>query len=83
MAAVATVYDVERHVRSAESIIGLEDKSAKPRTKNKRVWASLEREHHTVTEEAFLEALRRDPEKKRQWVALVVSSRQGYETNGV
>jgi len=76
MAAVATVYDVERHVRSAESIIGLEDKSAKPRAKNKRVWASLEREHHTVTEEAFLEALRRDPEKKRQWVALVDGERQ-------
>jgi hypothetical protein len=71
MAAVATVYDVEKHVRSGQSIMGLDEKSVKPRARNKRVWASVEREHHTVTEEAFLEALHRDPERKRPWAVLV------------
>lgn len=74
MAAVATVHDIEKHVRTAQSIMGLDEKSetsTKPRARNKRVWASIEREHHKVAEEAFLEALRRDPEKNRTWAALV------------
>ena len=71
MAAVATVYDITKHVRSAKSIMGLEEKSAKPRARNKRVWASVEREHQTVTEEAFLEALHRDPKRGRPWAVLV------------
>ena len=71
MAAVATVYDIEKHIRSAQSIMGLDEKSAQPRARNKRVWASVEREHHTVTQEAFLEALHRDPERKRPWAVLV------------
>jgi hypothetical protein len=74
MAAVATVYDIEEQERSPKSIMGLEqtsEASAKPRARNKRVWASVEREHHTVTEEAFLEALRRDPDQSRPWAVLV------------
>lgn len=73
MAAVATVYDIAKQVRSAQSIMGLCEKSdaPKPRARNKRVWASVEREHHTVTDEAFQEALRRDPEKNRPWAVLV------------
>jgi len=71
MAAVATVYDIEKHVRSAKSIMERDDKSAKPRARNKRVWASVEREHDTVTEEAFLEALHRDPERKRPLAVLI------------
>jgi hypothetical protein len=74
MAAVATVYDIEKYRRSAKSIMGLEEKSetsAISRGRNKRVWASVEREHNTVTEEAFLEALGRDPEKNRPWAVLV------------
>lgn len=73
MAAVATVYDIEENPRTAQQIMGLEDTdtSAQPRARNKRVWASVEREHDTVTDEAFLEALHRDPEKNRTWAALV------------
>lgn len=74
MAAVATVYDIKKHERSAESIMGLEETSetsVKPRARNKRVWASVEREHYTVTDEAFQEALRRDPESRRLWAVLV------------
>ena len=43
----------------------------RPPVRNKRVWASVEREAGKVIEEAFEEALRRDPEKKRQWVITV------------
>lgn len=71
MAAVATVYDIERHIRSPKSIMDKEKPETQPKPRNKRVWASVEREHQTVTEEAFLETLRRDPEKKRTWAVLV------------
>jgi hypothetical protein len=74
MATVAAVYSIERTVRSAESIMGMEaeqDPSPKPRARNKRVWASVQRAPHEVTEEVFAEALRRDPERRRPWVMLV------------
>lgn len=75
MAQVAAVYTVQPHIRSAESIMKLaEDDNVVPfRTpiRNKRVWASVEREAETVIEEAFQEALQRDPEQKRQWVILI------------
>ena len=74
MATVASVYSIERDVRTAEEIM-TPDKSAegraRPRGQNKRVWASVERDLRVVTDEVFQEALRRDPEKQRQWVMLV------------
>lgn len=39
--------------------------------RHKRVWASVEREAECVIEEAFLEALQRDPTQQRQWVILI------------
>lgn len=74
MATVAAVYSIERTVRSAESITGMEaeqDPSPKPRARNKRVWASVQRAPHEVTEEVEAMALRRDPERQRPWVMLV------------
>lgn len=74
MASVATVYDIEAHVRSPEMIMGLcpdEGKPVRPRATNKRVWASVEREPEDVIQDMFQEALRRDPEKKRPWAILV------------
>lgn len=74
MATVAALYSIERNVRSAESIMGIkaeQDPSPKPRARNKRVWASVQRAPHEVTEEVFAEALRRDPERRRPWVMLV------------
>lgn len=75
MAQVATVYTVKHHVRAAESIIN-RTKDAniaylRPRVRNKRVWASVERDSETVILEAFQEALQRDPKQSRQWVILV------------
>lgn len=73
MAAVATVYDIEKHIRTPQSIMDKEqsETTPKPRARNKRVWASIEREHHTVTDEAFTEALRRDQEQRRLLAVLV------------
>ena len=76
MATVATVYRIEPHERSAQAIMGDETTDERPRPRNKRVWASVEREMSAVIEEAFQEALQRDPEKKRQWVVLVDGDKQ-------
>ncbi|MCP4288416.1 MAG: ISKra4 family transposase, partial [Gammaproteobacteria bacterium] len=76
MAMVATVYSIARHYRRPEAIMGLEEdahdtSSSRPRPRNKRVWASVERDPGKVTEELFEEAHRRDPEQRRPWVMLV------------
>jgi hypothetical protein len=74
MALVAAVYTVMPYIRTPESIMKTEDnnvRTIRPPVRNKRVWASVERETEAVIEEAFEEALRRDPEQKRPWVVLV------------
>jgi hypothetical protein len=73
MATVAAVYSIERQVRTPESVMGVtkEEDAQKPRARNKRVWASVERCPEQVTEEVFQEALRRDPERERPWLMLV------------
>lgn len=71
MATVAAVYTVGRYYRSPEEIMGDEERPKRPRIRNKRIWASVERDLALVTEEAFQEAQRRDPEHQRQWVVLV------------
>ncbi len=76
MAQVAAVYTVLPHERSAQSIMKMDEKennvqSFRAPARNKRVWASVEREAESVIEEAFLEALQRDPEQSRKWVVLI------------
>ena len=76
MAQVATVYTLDRYVRTAEDIVGdLHGSDGKrpkrPRPEAKRVWASVEKEPETVIEQAFDEAHRRDPAHAARWVALV------------
>ena len=75
MAMVAAVYSVAAQPRSAEAVMGLEaeepQSTPRPRARNKRVWASVERDPGVVTEELFAEAQRRDPEQRRPWVMLV------------
>lgn len=77
MAMVAAVYTVVPHERSAESIMNIPDNEQgnvlpfRAPVRNKRVWASLEREAETVIREAFEEALERDPEQQRPWVILI------------
>lgn len=76
MAQVATVYTTKPDIRTAASIMNLEKRDdnvvrLRPPVRNKRVWASVEREAEDVIKEAFDEALRRDPQQKRQWVILI------------
>jgi len=74
MAAVASVYTIEKNPRTADEIMGSKQTDRpqpKPKARNKRVWASVEREPDRVTEEVFEEAKRRDPEQDREWVVLV------------
>ena len=58
MAQVATIYTIKPDYRTAESIMNLDkqDKNVvrlRPPIRNKRVWASVEREQEDVIEEAF------------------------------
>jgi len=75
MATVATVYSLAPWVRTPADVLhtlraaDVEDKRPKPR--DKRVWASLVHSPQRVIDDAFAEALRRDPERRRRWVVLV------------
>ncbi len=76
MAMVAAVYTVLPDMRTAQSIMNPTDEKDNVRrlrapARNKRVWASVERESESVIEEAFLEALQRDPNQQRHWVILI------------
>jgi len=74
MATVAGVYTIEARERSPEMIMGLspeEDKPARSKCRNKRVWASVEQEPEAVIQAMLDEALRRDPDKKRPWAVLL------------
>jgi hypothetical protein len=79
MATVASVYNIDRFVRSPEdfkkelsSIKPVEEEPVlRPKPLAKRVWASIEKSAEEVIQEVFDEGLRRDPSKKKIWVALV------------
>ncbi len=80
MATVAAVYDLTPQARTPEDILAelrpVRDVSRqRPRAKNKRVWARVEKSAEEVTREVFEEAQHRDPEHKRQWVVLVDGDR--------
>lgn len=77
MATVASVYNVDKHVRKPEDFkkelasVKLANEKPKPKPVAKRVWASVEKDTEDVIEEMFAEGLRRDPNNKKTWVALV------------
>jgi hypothetical protein len=74
MAQVATVYSVAPYERTISDVLhGLtkRDTTSRPRPTNKRVWASIEHNMQRVIDDAFAEALRRDPDHKRRWVVLL------------
>ncbi len=75
MAQVGTVYTVARWERTAADVLHtLRDEtteSKRPKPRDKRVFASVARTARAVIREAFDEALRRDPERRRRWVVLV------------
>ena len=76
MGTVAAVYTVAPFARTPEQIVGelapVRDLApARPRPENKRVWASIKQEPEAIINQAFEEALRRDPKRTKKWVALV------------
>ncbi len=75
MAQVVAVYGVAPWCRtSADVLHGIRDEKTdaqRPVPHDKRVWASVERAPRLVIREGFDEALRRDPERERRWVALI------------
>jgi len=77
IAVVASVYLVERFVRTPEEIVEelfesrTHTKRKRPRPKKKRVWASLEHSFKTVISEMFKEAHSYDPAHEKEWIALV------------
>ncbi len=76
MATVAAVYTIAPFERGPEDIVRVlaplgEAERVRPRPENKRVWASLEQDPEEVIAQAFDEAARRDPGRKKAWVALV------------
>jgi hypothetical protein len=77
MATVAAVYDLAPQARRPEDVVRdlrpLQDASRppRPRPRDKRVWASVEKNSKAVTSDVFEEARRRDPQIRRRWVVLV------------
>ena len=72
MATVASVYEVAAYPRTAEQILDPDQQpeGKRPRPENKRTWARVEADQGTVIEQAFAEAVRRDPDQTMRWVVL-------------
>ena len=77
MATVASVYTIEPDVRTPDVIVGdlrggrPTAPRKRPKPHRKRVWASVAKTPAAVIDEAFAEALRRDPRQSKRWVAVV------------
>lgn len=73
MATVAGVYTLKPFLRKASQIVNPKESQElkPPRPEGKRVWASLVKEPAQIISEAFDEALHRDPNQQKNWVALV------------
>jgi len=79
IAEVAAVYTLKQWPRTIADVLhGLRSKETeakRPRPTSKRVWASIEHSPQRVIDDAFDDALRRDPERRRRWVVLVDGNR--------
>jgi hypothetical protein len=76
MATVAAVYTIDPDVRTPDMIIGglrgaEKTRRKRPKPIGKRVWASVMKTPGAVIEQAFQEALHRDPQRAKRWVAVV------------
>jgi hypothetical protein len=72
MATVVSVYEVDPYPRTPEQILDRDQSpgAKRPRPQNKRTWARVEAAQGAVVEQAFLEAMRRDPDQQMRWVVL-------------
>jgi hypothetical protein len=75
MAQVASIYEIARFRRTPREIIDdLARRQAaqrRPRPRNKRVWASVEKDSDEVIKAMFKEAHQRDPKHNKEWIILV------------
>jgi hypothetical protein len=75
MATVLSVYEVEAQVRTAEQVLAREKTAQatrqRPKPEQKRTWAGVVKSQKAMVEEAFLEAIRRDPDQQMKWVVLI------------
>lgn len=76
MGTVAAVYTIDPFVRTPEQIVRefgpvRDALPRRPRPEDKRAWASIRHQPEIIIEQMFEEAMRRDPKKSKQWVALV------------
>lgn len=73
MAQVASVYGIDRNMRTPEQVAGIDDKTngMQPKPIGKRVWASLEKNQEVVIQDLFNEAETRDPYYHKDWVILI------------
>ncbi len=79
-ATVAAVYSVAPFIRTPEDILAdlrpvRSVGKPRPKARNKRVWASIEKEQVEVIATMFDEAERQDPLHRRHWVVLVDGDR--------
>jgi|OpeIllAssembly_1097287.scaffolds.fasta_scaffold19668_2 hypothetical protein len=72
MATVVSVYEVAPYPRTPEQILDPDQppEGKRPRPENKRTWARVEADQGAVIEQAFAEAVRRDPDQQLRWVVL-------------
>lgn len=73
MAQVASVYNIDRNVRTPEQVAAIVERPSEspPRPVGKRVWASVEKDQDIVIQDLFNEAEGRDPDHKMEWIVLV------------
>jgi len=76
MATVASVYEIARFPRTVDDIVGCffdreSQAESRPHPHAKRLWASVTHSSEAVIRDVFEDALRRDPQHKKEWVALV------------
>lgn len=90
MAQVAAVYTVAPHLRAPEDIVqelhpaseAGGPRPPRPKPENKRVWASVTHDAAVVIAQAFEEAEKRDPERRKRWVVLVDGAEHQLECVG-
>ncbi|TNC95548.1 MAG: hypothetical protein FD118_4191 [Rhodocyclaceae bacterium] len=84
MAQVCAVYTVALFCRKPEDILremrhlhsAEQDAQTRPKPEHKRVWASVERDAEETIDQAFVEALLRDPKRELRWVVVVDGSEE-------
>jgi hypothetical protein len=75
MAQVASIYYIDRFIRNPQEVFNEYSRRKaniqRPRPVAKRLWASVEKDAAEIIETLVMEAKRREPTQKKEWVVLV------------